>query len=330
MYGKHDRSLVAISFLVGLRAARGFERNPRLPVLFWLLAFLFGSASGCSVRKYAINKLSDALAGSGRTFASDEDLELIREAVPFSLKLIESLLAETPRHRGLLLAAARGFAQYSYAFVQQDAEALEDRDTSAAEAMRTRARKLYLRARDYGLRGLEVGRPGFEGVLRKEPRTAVKRLSQQDVPWIYWTAVSWGAAISISKDDPEMVADLPLVEVMIDRALDLQEDFERGAIHDFLITYEMSRPGGSGAAAERARKHFERAIQLTDGLLASPLVSYAETVAVARQDRAGFQELLNRALAIDANARPEWRVSNLVMQRRAKWLFSRMDQLFAE
>src|SRR5258705_10221109 len=87
----------------------------------WLL-LLLALVSGCSVKKYAINKLGDALSGSGTTFASDDDPELIKAAVPFSLKLIESLLAESPDHQGLLLAACSGFTQYSFAFVNQDAD----------------------------------------------------------------------------------------------------------------------------------------------------------------------------------------------------------------
>jgi hypothetical protein len=61
--------------------------------------------TGCSVKKLAINKLGDSLASGGTTFASDDDPDLVGEALPFSLKLMESLLAETPRHRGLLFAA---------------------------------------------------------------------------------------------------------------------------------------------------------------------------------------------------------------------------------
>src|SRR5579871_4533985 len=92
--------------------------------------------SGCSVKKYAINQLGNALSGTGSTFGSDDDPELIRAAVPFSLKLIESLLAESPKHKGLLLAAAQGFTQYSYAFVQEDADELYDTDRPKAIAMR--------------------------------------------------------------------------------------------------------------------------------------------------------------------------------------------------
>src|SRR5512137_791915 len=113
-------------------------------------------SSGCSVKRVAVNKVGDALAGGGTTFASDDDPELVKAAVPFSLKLMESLLNESPRHEGLLLAAASGFTQYAYAFVQEDADEMEDKDLAAAEELRGRARRLYLRAHNYGLRGLDV------------------------------------------------------------------------------------------------------------------------------------------------------------------------------
>src|SRR5207253_642054 len=115
--------------------------------------------------------------------------------------------------------------------------------------------------------------------------------SKADVPLLYWTASSWGLAISLSKDNPDLIADQPIVEAMIDRALELQEDFDQGAIHSFLITYESSRPGGIGDPAERARKHFDRAIALSGGLQAGPLVSLAENVSVEKQDRKEFGEL---------------------------------------
>ena len=304
------------------------QSKPFFPGLCLCLVLL--SAPGCSIKKMAINRLGDALAGSGTTFASDDDPELIRAAVPFSLKLIESLLAESPRHRGLLLAACSGFTQYSFAFVNQDADEKEDSDLAAANALRARAKRLYLRARGYGLRGLEVKHPSFEQSLRKDAKAAAREATVADVPLLYWTAAAWGAAIAISKDDPALVSDQPFVEALIDRALELDEDFDRGAIHGFLISYEMARQGAKGDAADRARKHFDRAMELAKGRLASPLVSLAEAVAVQQQDRAGFESLLRRALAINPDATPETRLQNLVAQRRARWLLGRVDELFLD
>ncbi|NNC63834.1 MAG: hypothetical protein HKN84_03530, partial [Gammaproteobacteria bacterium] len=73
--------------------------------------------AGCSIKRYAINAVGDMLASGGSVFTADDDPILIGEALPFSLKFIESLLAEEPEHRGLLLAAGRGFVLYSYAYV---------------------------------------------------------------------------------------------------------------------------------------------------------------------------------------------------------------------
>ncbi len=299
---------------------RGLASWCWLPLLLVLL-------SGCSIKKMAINKLGDALSGSGTGFASDDDPELVKAAVPFSLKLIESLLAESPQHKGMLLAACSGFTQYSFAFVNQDADELEDTDIAAATRMRVRAKRLYLRARGYGLRGLEVKHAGFEQALRKNPKTAVKSATVSDVPLLYWTAAAWGSAISVSKDDPALVSDQIIVEALIDRALELDEDFDRGAIHGVLISYEMARQGVTGDPALRSKKHFDRAMKLSGGKLASPLVSFAESVSVQNQNRAEFQALLDQALAINPDAVPESRLQNLVAQRRARWLLSRVDDL---
>ena len=287
-----------------------------------------GLAAGCSIKRMAVNKLGDALSGGGATFASDDDPELVKTAVPFSLKLMESLLAESPKHKGLLFATASGFTQYAYAFVQQDADELEDENLTAATEMRERAKRLYLRARNYGLRGLEARHRSFEKALRKDPRAAVRAATARDVPMLYWTGVSWAAAISLSKDNPDLIADMPIVEALIDRALELDEAFDHGAIHSFLITYEMSRQGTAGDSAARARKHFDRAVELSGGQLAAPYVSLAEAVSVQKQNVAEFKDLLNRALVVDPDAKTEWRLVNLMMQRRAKWLLDRIDQLF--
>src|SRR5881392_4376383 len=140
-----------------------------------VFATLLGAVgTGCSIKRMAVNKLGDALAAGGTTFASDDDPELVKAAVPFSLKLMESLLAESPKHKGLLFATASGFTQFAYAFVQQDADETEEKDLAAATELRTRARKLYLRARDYGLRGLEVRHRAFAKTLREKPKAAVR------------------------------------------------------------------------------------------------------------------------------------------------------------
>jgi predicted anti-sigma-YlaC factor YlaD len=313
----------------GCRKTTARGRSTQISGLL-VLVFLTSSLSACSVRKFAVNKLGDSLANGGATYASDNDPEFIGQAVPFSLKLIEGLLAESPDHRGLLFAAASGYTQYSYVYIQLPAEETETSDVGKSAVMRDRARNLYLRARDFGLHGLDTKHPGFSASLHGNPIQAVRTAKVKDVPLLYWTAASWGAAISISKDHPELVADQLQVQALIDRAYQLNPDYNYGTIHQFLITYESARQGVKGDYAERCKLHFDRSVKLTDGQMAAPYVAYAESVSIQKQNRAEFESLLRQALAINPNARVEWRLSNTVMQRRAAWLLSREDDLFLE
>ena len=297
-----------------------------------LLLLLAGvlTLSGCSIKRMAINSLGNALSEGSSVYATDDDPDLVGAALPFGLKTIESLLAESPHHKGLLLAATSGFTQYSYAFVQTEADFVEDTDFARATALRERARRLYRRALGYGIRGLEEVHPDVIQSLRADQEGTLKKFQKKDVGLLYWTAMAWGAAISLNKTDTELGAGLPLVEVLMKRALELDESYELGSIHDFFILYEGGRPAAAGGSVEKARGHLMRAIELSNGGRGAPLVSFAETVDVGLQDRAEFENFLKKALAIDVNGLPEQRLANVLAQRRARWLLGRMDRLFVE
>jgi predicted anti-sigma-YlaC factor YlaD len=293
-----------------------------------LLAAALAGLSGCSISQIAVNRAGDALSEGTSSFATDEDPELIAAAAPFSLKLMESLLAKSPNHRGLLTATTSGFTQYAYGFVQSEADRLDATDFTRAQDTRIRARKLYLRARDYGLRGLDVAHPGFSMQLRSDPVAAVRQSRKDDVALLYWTAAAWTAAIALGKDDPSLVGDLVKPQAMMDRALELDEAYGDGSIHAFMITYSMVRPDLTEAREQVARRHFERALELAHGKLAGPYVTWAESVCVALEDRACFDQAVQSALAIDLNAAPEHRLENVLMQRRAAWIATQADHWF--
>ena len=275
----------------------------------------------------AINSLANSLAASGDVFAADEDPELIRDATPFALKTIESLLAEKPEHRVLLLAACRGFAQYAYAFVETEAERLEEVDFEASERQYQRALNLYIRARDYGLQSLELDHPGVTAALVGESATALSDFGFNDVPLLFWTGAAWGGVTNLGQAQPEMVADFPAVRALLNRALELDESYDLGAIHAVLIWLEAV-PETMGGSAERARYHFNRAVELSSGLNAGPYVTLAESVSVADQNWQEFRDLLESALAIDPESAPSIRLANIIAQERARWLLDRTENLF--
>ncbi|MHB8838713.1 MAG: TRAP transporter TatT component family protein [Gemmatimonadaceae bacterium] len=300
----------------------------RSPLRAAALAGMALTLSGCSIKRMAINSLGDALSsGSSSTFAKDDDPELVRDAIPFALKSIEALIDASPRHRGLLLAAASGFTQYGYAFIQQEADFTEAQDLDRATQMRQRAKRFYLRAAEYGLRGLEVDIPGFRDRLLNDADAALAKTTKQQVPLLYWTGAAWAAALAIDVNDEELAIRQTAIEKMMQRALVLDETFEQGALHDFFITWEAAHASAGGSVA-KAREHFARATQLADGRRAAPYVGMAEAVSITENNRKEFEALLKQALAVDINKAPEQRLANVINQRRARWLLSRIDDLF--
>lgn len=293
-----------------------------------LLCALAGSS--CSVKKYAIRKVGDSLNSGPSTFETDNDIELVGDALPFSLKFVETLLAEVPDDPDLLLTACRGFVLYSYAYVDFEAEKILETDLDEGRRRRARARRLYVRGMGYGLKGLERLYPGFEGKLKSDPKAAVAMLnpnrSARDVPFLYWTAAALGLAISVSKDDATMLSRIPEVEAILNRAIELDSDWDSGSLHAFAVTFEGAKP--TGGSRETIDKSFRTAEQMSGGNDAGLYVAYAENVAIPEQDAVLFREMLGKALAINPDVAPARRLANLIAQRRAQWLLDRIGDLF--
>lgn len=303
---------------------------------FALLVLFLLPGAGC-LRSIALGAAANALAATGNSYSSDEDPELIAAAAPFGLKTMEQVLAEKPEHVGLLTALVSGFTAYAVVFVGQDADEMDEKDVERGKVLHLRARKLLLRARGYGLRGLEVNHPGFiEAFKTGGPDSAPARakllaaMTKDDVKLLYWTGASWALAIASKKDDMKLVGELPLVEELMTRALQIDEGFDRGSIHEFFVAYDASRDETAGGGPAKSKEHLDRALALAKNEKLGVLVSFAESVCVGRQDKAEFTRLLTQVVSFDVDSAPNDRLPNLLAQRRARWLLGRTADLFAE
>ena len=283
--------------------------------------------SACSVRKMALKSMGGALSNAASEYARDEDPELVKGALPFSLKVMETILREDPRDANLLLNVTKGFTQYAFGFIIADAEDLDDKDKVAAKALRDRAVRMLIRARGYGMRGLELKRPTFGADLIADPKKAVAGLTKADVPFAFWTGAAWAAALATSRDF-RMLPQIPQFEALLERVLELDEGYDAGSVQTMFITYEMVRLKPNGDRATHAKQHFDRAVDLTHGKQAGPYVTYAESVLTVQKSRAEFEKMLQLALKLDPAGDPDNRLANVIMQRRAKWLLGRVDKLF--
>jgi predicted anti-sigma-YlaC factor YlaD len=287
-------------------------------------------APACSLKTMAVKSVANTLSDTGDVFTRDDDPDLVRDASPFALKLYESLLESVPTHVPLLTSTCGAFTQNGYAFLESEADAVEPKDRDQAKHLRERALKHYLRGRRYCLRALDVrfGKGTSEKLLQ-DPAAAVAKAQKKDVPLLYWSAASWGSAIALGIDQPELAVDFPSVRALADRALALDSNWSKGAIHELMITLD-SLPEALGGNAERAREHFKTAVVVQKGLSPGPYVALALGISVPSQNRAEFEQLLQTALAIDPEKDPSNRLVILLGQKRARVLLQRIDEKFSK
>lgn len=295
-----------------------------LVVIVVVAAAIF--AAGCSPKRMGISRMADALTSTASAFTRDNDPEFVRQAAPSTLKMIEMLLEDSPAHHGLLITACSGFTQYAYAFLQADADAAPPGSTAARE-LRARGAAMYDRARGYCVRALASRHPAVAKGLRANAQEVLPGMTVADVPALYWTAVAWGGALTLTDNPFTRLAELSTVRALFARALQLDETWEGGAIHEAMIAVE-SLPALLGGSPARARQHFDRAVALSNGDSAFAYVTMATGVAQPARNRAEFERLLRAAIAVDPSRRPSQRLGNLIAQKRARFLLSQIDQLF--
>jgi predicted anti-sigma-YlaC factor YlaD len=278
-----------------------------------------------------VHTVAGFLAGSGQStvFTGEDDPELARDALPFAMKTYESLLEADPRNAPLALATGRAFAGYAFAFVQAPSDQLPLEQVEEQRAMHQRAKKLFLRARDYVLQGLEIRRPGFTAALNREGVQADLRLTRkEDSDYLYWAAAAWLGAFGADPFDFVQIVAVPRAVAMLQQVDAWDDAYGAGAVHEIFISFYGGAPADLGGGEQKARASFARALALSKGMRAGPYIALATSVSVKNQDAAEFRELLGKALAIDVNADIPDRLVNIINQRKARWLLDHVDDYF--
>ena len=291
--------------------------------LFLFFSFYF---TGCSVKQIVINNLlNSSTNGVSSIYLTENDPELVRESLPTNIKLIELLIQQSPNSSGLLISASQVLTVYSYAFILKDAEYILDEDFKKSRILTQRGKKLLFRAKEYAIDAIETKHKDFLSNFSKNHEKYLLDLDKDDLDEIYWLAASWALLISISQDDPKMLAELPKIGLLIDRGIQINENYENGSFYDAKFSYDLARPDISD---EIAIKSYEKAIELANGSRASLYLSYAESISLKNQNKTEFLKLINQVLTYDTDKYPNQRLSNILAQERAQWLKSRIDLLF--
>ena len=296
-----------------------------------ILIMALTATASCSLNKIAMNEVAGMLSASSgnNVFTQDNDPELVGEALPFAIKLYESLLASVPDHEALRLRTGSLYIMYANAFLQTPANMMTKQELDRKEFLLGRAKNLYLRGRDILLKGLEKKNPSLLRELKgRKYNQAMGSYTKNDVPVLYWVASGWVAAFSIDPFDMELGLTLPQAAALMNRAKELDPEFSRGAVHNFYVLYYGSLPDYMGGDLKKAREHFLMAMAASGSRDTSPLISLATTVAVKEQNVEEFESLLQKVLEVDPDSDLDNRLVNILNQRKARWLLDHVDDFF--
>ena len=301
---------------------------------FVILCSLFLSA--CSINKMAIKAVSNALTGSGSSdvFTGDTDPRLVGDALPFAIKMYEALLDKNPDHPGLILTTGSLFVMYANAFVQGPAEMLPLEKFEEKTRELDRAKNLYLRGVVILERGIKNNYPSMLGEWGPEENpaftAALAKMKKDDVPLFYWYAAGTLSAYALDIFDINLGLQIPRLVAMMNRAYELDPDFNSGGLDEFFLIIYSSLPEGMGGDPELALLHYERAIKKSKGLSAAPYLAYAQSIAVKNQDYEAFKANLEAALKIDPAANPSNALVNIINREKARYLLEKAPDLFAD
>jgi hypothetical protein len=200
-------------------------------------------------KKLTVAATATLLEEVAKSTYQQSDLKMVREGMPAYLMLMDSMVEALPANEQLLINTAQAYSSFASVFV-------EAKDPEYAAVLYSKARMYAIRA--LGARGLpDPFHTDFDA-----PREGLNGLAKKDVPYLFWAAASWGSWIRLNLNSMEALAELPKVELMMKRALELDEGFYYGGPHIFMGILFASRPGLAGGDLVKARQHFLRALEL--------------------------------------------------------------------
>jgi len=274
--------------------------------------------AGCVTPRFIANNMSGSVKDMREAFYAERSPQHAYAAAPGMLMQLDGFLVSSPDNEELLYRAAELNCSFAMTFLDT-----RDREWAADE---------YLKGRDYALRGLSNLAPELGEAIRSgqedKVKEAVARVGVRELPLLFFTGLCWGGYINATMDAGN-AAELPVVEALMRRVLEIDETFYFGAGHVFFGMLNAGRSELLGGNLEKGREHFERAIELTGGHLLPVKVHFARSYAVQKQDPELFTRLLNEVLEDDTPSPREWIVGNAAARKDAALLLEQISDLFS-
>lgn len=300
-----------------------------------LLLLALTLLSSCNMQKFTVNTTADVLYTGAPALERESDTQFAREALPASLKTLETFLLSSPDNKKLLETLGKGYFSYAFGFLEWDIERgnyelMEEEDLNE---LNRRAVLHYMRARDYGFRYLRNDdlKAAAESGDTEALAAHLKKMKKKHVPGLFWAGYGWGAAIQLSQADPDMVAKLSIVEMIMDRVAELDDDYFYAGVHAFYGVSYAFRPEMAGGNPAKSLEHFDKAIERHGEYNMMLHYLKARFYAPTQQDRALFVQLMEKvANHEEMQGHPNVRLNNEIARERAIWWLQHIDELIYE
>jgi hypothetical protein len=278
-----------------------------------ILALVF---TACSLNKFIIRKTATILDYGVLALYEESDLVIAEQALASDIKLIEGMIKGDPENKHLLLLASQALSGYTLGFVEDQSP--------------ERAKSLYLRARDYGIKILRKDKKFVEGENSSldDFKSAVNSISREKLDALFWSAFAWAGWINLSLNDPRAFMDLPKVEIMMQRVLDLDETYFHGAVYLFFGSIWGIKPVMIGGNPEIAKEYFEKNITITQGKFLLTYIYYIKYYAVRTLNEELFGELIDHIIKTPADIFPEFQLLNKIAKKKAEYLVNKREEFF--
>jgi len=316
--------------LPGKKVVRVFMNYFKKVLTIFVIIFIGISISSCSINKMAVKAVSSSLGEAGMVaFSKDDDPQLVKESLPFAIKLNEILIESDPANYEVKAATGKLFIIYSNLFIQTPAGMLDYNEWKKQSEMYDRAKKLYMRGSNYLKESLELKYK--IKIELSDKKTVEYNYKKEDVDTLYWFGAGMMSAITIDLTDPFLAPFRDSAIRIMFIAADLDPDYGNGVLHEYFLMYYASMPESMGGSLLKAEYHYKKALELSGGSKISPYIAYATTVCPKRQSKEGiaeYKKMLEKAISFDINKYPENRLENTINKEKAIWLLDNIDNYF--
>jgi hypothetical protein len=302
-----------------------------LSIICLLFIFIIILSHGtCSIEKFVVRRAAGFFNEGLSVYMAESDLAVAELAMPANLKLLETLLAKDPDNPEILIYASQAYLGYTMAFVEDKGLDFEFTDEKLYRKSMKRAKKFYLRGRNYGIKAVILKNDNKDPykLSLAEYKKWLQTLDKEWVPYIFWTSLSWGSAINVDRDDLELFSKMAYIVASMERVIQLDEYYFVGGAHLFLGMYYGGLPGLYGNKKDISLKHFNRLNQLTKNRHLLSKVFQAEFLSVQYQDKPMFDKLLKEVTESPEDLWPEMGLINSLAKKKAIRLKANENEYF--